>query len=103
MRTFATKTIRQLLRDNPDGLDVGTIANTVDREPSNVRKRLKEMPDAYIDRWEKCPRGYTAIWCVVLPPDHCPHPTKQVVAVRQSGRQATGGNAQTAATQPSTT
>lgn len=85
MRTYATKTIRQLLRDNPDGLDVGTIANYVDREPHSVRGRLKEMPDAYIDRWEKRPGGaYVAIWCVVTPPDHCPHPTKQVVAVRAS-------------------
>lgn len=77
MRTFATKTIRQLLRDNPDGLDIGTIANHIDREPDNVRRRLKEMPDAYIDRWEKKRgRAYIAVWCVVVPPDHCPRPTK---------------------------
>ena len=45
MRTYATKSIRQLLRDNPDGLDVGTIANYLDREPTSIRKRLKEMTD----------------------------------------------------------
>ena len=77
MRTNATKSLRQLLRDNPDGLDIGTIANRLDREPDNIRRRLKEMPDAYIDRWEKRPSGpYAAIWCVITPPENCPHPTK---------------------------
>lgn len=77
MRTYSTKTIRQLLRENPDGLDAGTIANAVDREIENVRKRLREMPDAYIDRWEKKKGSpYIAIWCVVIPPDDCPRPGK---------------------------
>ena len=77
MRTYATKSIRQLLRANPDGLDVGTIANYVDREPHSVRARLKEMPDAYIDRWEKHGGAYVSIWCVVVPPEHCPKPSKK--------------------------
>ena len=97
MRASNANSIRQLLRANPDGLDVSTIANAVDREPGSVRTSLKAMPDVYIDRWEKQPRGfgvgYTAIWCIVTPPDHCPHPAKQVVAVRQSGRKTTGENA----------
>ena len=76
MRTSATKSLRQLLRDNPDGLDIGTIANRLDREPDNIRRRLKEMPDAYIVRWEKTKGNYAAIWCVVTPPENCPHPTK---------------------------
>ena len=78
MRTFATKSIRELLRSAPDGLDVGTIANRLDREPSNIRSRLKDMPDAYIDRWV---REYgnppMAIWCVVVPPENCPRPDAQ--------------------------
>jgi hypothetical protein len=78
MRTFATKSIRELLRTAPDGLDVNTIANTLDREPSNIRSRLKEMPDAYIDRWV---RQYgnppMAVWCVVVPPENCPRPDAQ--------------------------
>jgi hypothetical protein len=75
MRTFATKSIREMLRAAPDGLDVGTIANALNREPSNIRSRLREMPDAYIDRWV---REYgnppMAIWCVVVPPESCPRP-----------------------------
>lgn len=75
MRTYATKSIRDLLRANPDGMDVGTLANAVDREPHNVMVRLKSMPDAYIDRWVRN-KGYppTAIWCVVVPPENCPKP-----------------------------
>ena len=76
MRTFATQSIRQLLRKNPDGMDVGTIASTVNREPSNVRRVLDTMPDAYIDRWTRF-GGVgrpSAIWCVVVPPDNCPPP-----------------------------
>ena len=76
MRTNTTKSLRQLLRENPDGLDIGTIANRLDREPENIRKRLKEMPDVYIDRWEKTRGNYASIWCIVVPPDHCPRPTK---------------------------
>jgi hypothetical protein len=75
MRTFATAAVRQLLRNNPDGVDVGTIANNVDREPSNIRKLLSTMPDAYIDRWvRQNGNPPMAIWCVVVPPDNCPPP-----------------------------
>jgi len=75
MRTFATAEVRQLLRDNPDGVDVGTIANRVDREPSNIRKLLSTMPDAYIDRWvRQNGNPPMAIWCVVVPPENCPKP-----------------------------
>ena len=76
MRTFATQYVRQLLRLNPDGMDVGTIANVLDREPNNIRRVLSTMPDAYIDRWTH--HGGTgmpsAIWCVVVPPENCPRP-----------------------------
>ena len=75
MRTYATADVRQLLRDNPDGMDVGTIANNVDREPSNIRKLLNTMPDAYIDRWvRQNGNPPMAIWCVVVPPENCPRP-----------------------------
>ena len=75
MRTNSTQSLRTLLRASPDGLDVGTIANTLEREPSNIRKLLAGMPDAYIDRWVR-QRGNPpiAIWCVIVPPDNCPRP-----------------------------
>jgi hypothetical protein len=75
MRTGTILSLRALLRANPDGLDIGSIANALSREPSNVRKRLEQMPDAYIDRWVR-QRGAPpqAIWCVVVPPANCPKP-----------------------------
>ena len=76
MRTFATQYVRQLLRLHPDGMDVGTIANILDRETGSIRRILNTMPDAYIDRWTHF--GGTgmpsAIWCVVVPPENCPRP-----------------------------
>ena len=34
------------------------------------------MPVAYIDRWVDPVRGqWRAVWCVVVPPEHCPYPT----------------------------
>jgi hypothetical protein len=75
MRTNATPSLRTLLRDNPDGLDVGTIANYLEREPSNIRRLLSTMPDAYIDRWvRQNGNPPMAIWCVVVPPENCPRP-----------------------------
>jgi hypothetical protein len=87
MRTFATQSLRELLRANPDGLDVGTIANNLDREPSNIRKLLSTMPDTYIDRWvRKNGNPPMAIWCVVVPPENCPRPDIQRKRIRD-GRQ----------------
>jgi hypothetical protein len=85
VRTNATNQIRALLRAHPDGLSTTEIAKHVNREASNTGKLLHGMPDTYIDRWNGPTRGqYTAIWCIVTPPDNCPHPTKKVVAVRPS-------------------
>jgi hypothetical protein len=78
MRTNATASLRTLLRANPDGLDVGTMANHLEREPSSIRKRLAKMPDAYIDRWvRRNGNPPLSIWCVVVPPDNCPRPNNQ--------------------------
>jgi len=75
MRTNTTPSLRTLLRDNPDGLDVGTMANYLEREPGNIRRLLSTMPDAYIDRWiRQSGNPPTAIWCVVVPPENCPRP-----------------------------
>jgi hypothetical protein len=57
-------------------MDVGTIANNLDREPGSIRKLLHTMPDAYIDRWTRFGGmgRHIAIWCVVVPPENCPSP-----------------------------
>ena len=48
------------------------------KDVDGIRGALEVMPDVYIDRWEGPKRGqYTAVWCIVVPPPHCPRPTKQ--------------------------
>lgn len=65
--------LRKLLRANPDGMTVGDLCAAIGCERGNktVYAALHRMPDAYIDRWNR-----SAIWCVVVPPEHCPRPTR---------------------------
>lgn len=80
--------IRELLRAHPDGMTHCQIAKAFGiRDMNQPRIALKGMPDAYIDRWVEAVRygtaygtkpgvaGYEAVWCVVTPPENCPHPT----------------------------
>jgi len=71
--------VRQALRDNPDGLKVSQIVEITGANENAVNRLLrKSFPDSYIDRWEY--RGKTkyldAVWCVVVPPQDCPKPTR---------------------------
>lgn len=78
MRRYASHELRELLRRHADGLTIAQImAEFPSRTESNIRRTLKDLPDSYIDRWESAPRkAYKAVWCVVIPPEDCPHPTK---------------------------
>ena len=70
-----TQEIRALLRANSDGMTLEQIVWAVKRDRANVKKNVRAMPDAYIDRWEAVPRKqYAAVWCVVVPPEDCPRP-----------------------------
>lgn len=74
--------IRALLHANTDGLTITEIHKRMPQvgKEATLRKCLERMPDAYIDRWTKeaNARGqYSAIWCVVVPPDSCPYPTER--------------------------
>ena len=68
--------IRQLLRDNPDGLTVNDISFAIEVGPDSVHTSLRHMPDAYIDRWIRQPRrgAPMAVWCVVEVTPDCPKP-----------------------------
>lgn len=77
MRTSYAKSIRQMLRDNPDGLDVETIASALHMDKDSVRRALQGMPDAYIDRWIGTRYPFSAIWCSVPVPPNCPHPARK--------------------------
>ena len=75
MRTNCTQEIRALLRAHSDGMTIEQIVWAVKRDKANVKKNVRAMPDAYIDRWEAVPRKqYAAVWCVVVPPEDCPRP-----------------------------
>lgn len=75
LRLSMIASVRVALRGVPDGMTLEEISVLLNRPESNVRKVLKAMPDAYIDRWETAPRNqYKAVWCVVTPPNDCPRP-----------------------------
>ena len=70
-----TQEIRALLRTHSDGMTLEQIVWAVKRDKANIKKIIRAMPDAYIDRWEAVPRKqYAAVWCVVVPPEDCPRP-----------------------------
>lgn len=71
--------IRDLLRNRLDGLTPAEILRNIPNisREDTIRRCLESMPDAYIDRWTKTDGGrgqYSAVWCVVVPPENCPHP-----------------------------
>ena len=69
--------IRALLRANDDGMTVAQLSTALGSRNDVVKNCLLAMPDAYIDRYLKPVRGqHPAVWCVVVPPANCPHPTK---------------------------
>lgn len=71
--------LRAHLRANPDGLTTAELTELTGRDKYNVLRTLKLMPDAYVDRWEGPKRGqYASVFCVVVPPPDCPHPTRGV-------------------------
>ena len=71
--------LRALLRASPDGLTPAELANRTGRDKHNITRLLRHMPDTYVDRWEGPKRGqYAAVFCVVVPPPDCPHPTRGV-------------------------
>ena len=80
MKKTNTPLIRELLREHPDGLTVRQITDILGaRHHASIHASIATMPDAYIDRWTKMrdSRGrYSAIWCVVTPPENCPHPER---------------------------
>ena len=69
--------VRRVLRDSADGLTVKQITGLTEVEADSLSRILQTMPDAYIDRWSGPTKGqYSAVWCVVVPPENCPHPSK---------------------------
>lgn len=74
-----TRKTRALLRRHEDGLTVEEIAQSLGGIPrSYLSKILRNMPDAYIDRWQLSKAGrHRAVWAVVTPPENCPRPARK--------------------------
>jgi hypothetical protein len=67
--------VRKVLRESEDGLTAKQITEAVGVDKDPLSRILQTMPDAYIDRWSGPVRGqFSAVWCVVIPPENCPHP-----------------------------
>ena len=69
--------IRMLLQQYHDGLTNSEIAERLEKDASHIRIALSKMPDVYIDRWTARRKQWTAVWCVVVPPQNCPKPTEK--------------------------
>ena len=70
--------VRRVLRDSEDGLTVKQIMDLSQVHTDSLSRILQTMPDAYIDRWSGPTQGqYSAVWCVVVPPENCPRPTRE--------------------------
>ena len=70
--------VRRVLRDSEDGLTVRQIMDLSQVHTDSLSRILQTMPDAYIDRWSGPTQGqYSAVWCVVVPPENCPRPTRE--------------------------
>jgi len=73
--------IRMVLQKYHDGLTVSEICERTEKPISPVYRALKEMPDAYVDRWvsnKEHKKQWAAVWCVVVPPENCPRPTEKI-------------------------
>jgi hypothetical protein len=62
--------LRALLLQHPEGLDIGTISKTLQREYTNVAKRLHATYGCYVLRWE----GQRQIWTCMPIPENAPRP-----------------------------
>ena len=72
--------VRRVLRNSEDGLTVKQIMDLSQVHTDSLSRILAAMPDAYIDRWTGPTKSqYSAVWCVVVPPEDCPHPKKDEI------------------------
>ena len=81
MRKSNHTAIRELLR-SCDGMTAPELADAIGLGKSSaIYRALKNMPDAYVDRWVKVKTasGFTdvAVWSVVVPPPNCPKPERK--------------------------
>jgi hypothetical protein len=69
-------TIRDLLKQYPDGLKSSDISMLTGISNRSINKSLESVFGVYIDRWEKSEyrNNLAAIWVIVEVPENCPKP-----------------------------
>lgn len=77
--------IRNVLKNNPDGLTAKQIHSMTNINRDSITKALRVMPDVYVDRWLGSRQGVReeAVWCVVEVPEDCPKPERKINNVKQ--------------------
>ena len=80
MRKAMAPALRSLLRGKHEAGATATqlAAEVGAASAESVFTALRNMPDAYIDRWlETYHMPPSAVWCVVVPPDDMPKPERK--------------------------
>jgi glycosyltransferase A (GT-A) superfamily protein (DUF2064 family) len=68
-----------MLKSHEDGLTRQELSDALGIHITNVKRAIKAMPDAYVDRWVRGKRNaFQKVYCVVKVPEDCPHPKDQV-------------------------
>lgn len=79
--------IRNVLKNNPDGLTTKQIHSSTNIGKESIRVALKAMPDVYIDRWLGAKQGAREeavwIWCPLEVPEDCPKPERKIKNAKQ--------------------
>ena len=80
-------TIRNVLKNNPDGLTAKQIYSMTNINRDSITKALRAMPDVYIDRWLGAKQGAREeavwIWCFLETPEDCPKPERKIKNAKQ--------------------
>ncbi len=69
--------VRSILRQADDGMTISQITQAAGVDRVHCWRILRNMPDAYIDRWIRHTSTYESVWAVVIPPENCPKPKKE--------------------------
>lgn len=78
MTDYIAGRVRTYLLERGTGATVVAMGEELGINSDSIRKALKTMPDAYIDRWvwsNKWIGKWVAVWDVIEVPEDCPKPT----------------------------
>jgi len=70
MNGDTAKQLRTLLLQHPEGLEIWAIAKTLDREYTNIAKRLHATYGCYVKGWN----GQRQVWACIPEPANAPRP-----------------------------